>query len=100
MPLNISVELPESSVYSEVTLCSLVLVVVVRRPSRSWLLCLAGAGDPVMIEPKKGYKEETFRQDLFEKMMYKAGVEGKTITFLLPDTHIIKVRVSVLFNEV
>ena len=57
---------------------------------------LAGAGDPVMIEPKKGYKDETFRQDLYEKMMYKAGVEGKTITFLLPDTHIIKVRTSAL----
>jgi len=49
---------------------------------------LAGAGDPVTIEPKKGYKEEHFRQDLYEKMMYKAGVENKTITFLLPDTSI------------
>jgi len=45
-----------------------------------------------MIEPKKGYKEEVFRQDLFEKMMYKAGVENKTMTFLLPDTHILKVE--------
>jgi len=53
---------------------------------------LAGAGDPIMIEPKKGYKEEVFRQDLFEKMMYKAGVENKTMTFLLPDTHILKVE--------
>lgn len=53
---------------------------------------LAGAGDPIMIEPRKGYKEDTFRQDLFEKMMYKAGVENKTLTFLFPDTHILKVN--------
>lgn len=41
------------------------------------------------IEPSKDYDIKTFRKDVFNNMLSAAGHEGKEITFLLTDSHIV-----------
>ena len=41
------------------------------------------------IEPTRNYGIEDFRKEVFEKMLCPAGIEGKEITFMLTDTHIV-----------
>ena len=41
------------------------------------------------IEPTRQYGINEFRKELFEKMLLPAGVQGKEITFLLTDTHVV-----------
>lgn len=41
------------------------------------------------IEPTKEYDVKAFRKDVFNNMLVPAGHEGKEITFLLTDSHIV-----------
>lgn len=42
------------------------------------------------IEPTKDYDIRDFRKEVFLNMLTPAGIEGKEVTFLLTDTHIVK----------
>ena len=42
------------------------------------------------IEPSKDYGLNEFREDLFNRMLYPSGVEGKKICFLFTDTHVLE----------
>lgn len=41
------------------------------------------------IEPTKDYDIRAFRKEVFTNMLSPAGIEGKEITFMLTDTHIV-----------
>lgn len=42
------------------------------------------------IEPRRNCSLREFRKEVFEKMLYPAGVEGKPVTFLFTDNHVLQ----------
>jgi dynein heavy chain len=42
------------------------------------------------IEPRRNCNLREFRKEVFEKMLYPAGVEGKQVTFLFTDNHVLQ----------
>jgi len=58
---------------------------------KSTVTVAASMADCVLAEivPTRNYGLKEFRREVFEKMLYKAGVEGKQVCFLFTDTNVI-----------